>query len=121
MSTRKRLTLSLGHERGVVVNAQLTDLEHASLAVGVENEAHDPADPAIELLAVIGVVKLLAVRTRGILVLGAAGSDLAPACLRVLAATWTTTLEVGIARAAIEAAAGDQIPIHLDFSHRMYS
>jgi hypothetical protein len=112
-----RLSFFAGHIGGVTFKSYLTNLAHASRAIGAEYEPEYFCNEIIEHPAVLGILKILAVGAGCKLVALAALSYLTPCSLVIFPASRAPAVEICPARPAIQPAAGDQFWIGDDFFH----
>jgi hypothetical protein len=105
------MALVLCHVVGVPLDAELPNLRDTRGTVGAEEEREELGNEVIELPARLRQRELCAVRTGAVLVLAAAGSDLAPGGPDVIMAPPALVSQVRSARSAVQAAVGNQMRI----------
>ena len=97
-----RLSFLAAHVIGMSLEPEFTNLLDACRTIRLEEEAEELRHEVVELLAVLRIGKLLAVRATRDPSFGATGTKLAPACLVVLVTARTLLLQVCRASAAIQ-------------------
>ena len=108
----------LRHAPRVAVDPELPDLRDASGAIGAENQPEKLGHEVVELAAGARVSELRAFGAGGDALVRAACAHHAPGGSRVLATTRAFPAHVGLARAAVQATAGNQFRLCLYFRHR---
>ena len=106
-----------GHDFCVAINTGMFDLCDARRAVGFEDEAEQSRHEVVEFLAVVWIGMIAALGAGVEAVLDTAASHGAPGRFRVLVAPLAFPFGVGVTRAAIKSAIGDQLGFCQSLGH----